>query len=89
MSTIIADCQGSNSFFSTTIGGAIRWSAVELYRFEQEGYFAALNIDTDIYSFGSVMLQASINELRRSQKYSRDVHFSGSDRESPILLHPH
>ncbi|KIM78461.1 hypothetical protein PILCRDRAFT_90617 [Piloderma croceum F 1598] len=58
MSTIIADCQGSNSFFSTTIGGAIRWSDVALYRFEQA---PALSIYTDLYSFGSVMLQARIN----------------------------
>lgn len=58
MSTIIVDCEGPNSFFSTTIGGAIRWSDVALYRFEQA---PALSIYTDLYSFGSVMLQARIN----------------------------
>lgn len=57
MSTIIAIYEGSNSFLSTSIGGAIRWADVQLYSYDQEGYFPTLNVNTDIYSFGSVMLQ--------------------------------
>jgi hypothetical protein len=62
MSTIIADCEGSNSFVSTTIGGSIRWAAVELYSYNQEDYTPTLNEYSDIYSFGSVMLQVSARQ---------------------------
>jgi serine/threonine protein kinase len=57
LSTIIADIQGS-SYFTSTIAGAIRWAAAELYRYEED-HVPTLTFECDIYSFGSVMLQVN------------------------------
>lgn len=58
LSTIVAGLQGT-SFTSSTVGGALRWAAPELYRTGmQTEIIPEVAKPCDIYSFGSVMLQA-------------------------------
>jgi hypothetical protein len=49
------------SYFTSTIGGNIRWAAAELFEIpeDDEGAGAAVSLSTecDIYSFGSIALQ--------------------------------
>lgn len=56
-STLLAEFQGT-SYFTSLIGGAVRWAAPEMYRIEND-HIAPANTLSDIYSFGSVMLQVS------------------------------
>jgi serine/threonine protein kinase len=57
LSTIKPEFDG-NSFNSSTIGGAIRWLAPELL--PGFGKTRVLNLSSDIYSLGSVILQVSL-----------------------------
>ena len=56
LSSIIAKFEGS-SYWSSTVGGAIRWLAPELL--PQAGSTPILTPACDVYSFGSVMLEVS------------------------------
>ena len=69
LSTILAEFQGT-SYFTSSIGGAVRWAAPELYYVpdtpeDDEDDFEtsanALTEQSDIYSFGCIMLQVSGN----------------------------
>jgi len=53
LSTIIAEFQGT-SYYTSSIQGAVRWCAPELFKGHPE---PALSTRSDVYSFGSVMLQ--------------------------------
>lgn len=56
LSTILAEFQGT-SYFTSTISGSVRWAAPELYCVEDDAPVKGLSTGSDIYSFGSVMLQ--------------------------------
>jgi serine/threonine protein kinase len=67
LSTIQAEFQGT-SYFTSSIGGAVRWTAPELYHVPEdsseneedlEAPADKLSEQSDIYSFGCVMLQVS------------------------------
>jgi len=62
LSAILAEFHGT-SYFSSTISGSIRWAAPELYRVEDGVVAAGLSTESDIYSFGSVMLQTLSGEV--------------------------
>ena len=58
LSSLLAEFEGTSYFTGTR--GAVRWAASELYYpHEDEEYIPVINKECDIYSFGSVMLQAS------------------------------
>lgn len=54
LSSIKAEFEGT-SYWSSTVGGAIRWRATELFENEP-----VLTKECDIYSFGCIMMQVSI-----------------------------
>jgi len=56
MSNIIAEFQGT-SYFTSSIGGAVRWAAPELYRVYEDHAFPVVTAECDIYSYGSLTLQ--------------------------------
>ncbi|KDQ54702.1 hypothetical protein JAAARDRAFT_401926 [Jaapia argillacea MUCL 33604] len=56
LSSVMAEFQGT-SCFTSNIGGAVRWAAIELYRVQPDGFEPTVSIMSDIYSFGSVMLE--------------------------------
>ncbi|KAG6847688.1 hypothetical protein H0H93_006565 [Arthromyces matolae] len=59
LSTIAAEFHGT-SYLTSTIGGAVRWADALFYRVRQEEEQQAplaITIRSDIYSFGSVMLE--------------------------------
>lgn len=51
------------TFLTTTLGGAIRWADARLYRLDTENGQGPVtgDMESDVYSFGSVMLEASQN----------------------------
>jgi serine/threonine protein kinase len=58
LSKILAEFEGTSYFTGTR--GAVRWAAIELYRgLDEDDYLPVINKQCDIYSYGSVMLQAS------------------------------
>lgn len=63
MSTIMAEFQGT-SYFTSSIGGAVRWAAPELYRVREEGSAPAITHACDIYSCGSVILQVRTHNIK-------------------------
>jgi hypothetical protein len=46
-----------DTYSQSTVGGAIRWRALELLHFTEENFTPILTAACDIYSYGSVMLQ--------------------------------
>ncbi|KDQ54704.1 hypothetical protein JAAARDRAFT_402050 [Jaapia argillacea MUCL 33604] len=60
VSSVMAEFQGT-SCFTSNIGGAVRWAAIELYRVQPDGFERTVSIMSDIYSFGSVMLEVGAN----------------------------
>ena len=56
LSSIAADFQGT-SFLTSTIGGNVRWAAPELYFTNEDDSTPTVTTHSDIYSFGSVMLE--------------------------------
>lgn len=67
LSSIKAEFEGT-SYWSSTVGGAIRWRALELLPTPKNGYNPILTTACDIYSFGSVML-----EVRRAVALVHDI----------------
>ena len=62
MSNIVAEFQGSSFWSTGGLGGAIRWADILLFRAlsdetDEQDSPQALNTASDIYSFGSVMLE--------------------------------
>lgn len=56
----MAEFEGTS--YLTGTGGAVRWAAFELYHMYGDGdepHSAVISTESDIYSFGSVMLQVS------------------------------
>ncbi|KDQ54708.1 hypothetical protein JAAARDRAFT_196591 [Jaapia argillacea MUCL 33604] len=53
LSSIIAEFHGT-SYYTSNIRGAVRWAAIELFRDEVS---PTISIKSDIYSFGSLMLE--------------------------------
>lgn len=88
MSKIIAEFQGT-SYFTSSIGGAVRWSAPELYRVYEDHIFPVVTVECDIYSFGSVTLQVCINQFFSSSRHSLVLIKRWVDNHwtSAILLH--
>jgi serine/threonine protein kinase len=60
LSTIKAEFEGT-SYCSSTVGGAIRWRALELLPLTPEDFTPKLTAACDVYSYGSVMLQVRTN----------------------------
>lgn len=56
MSTIKAEFQGT-SYWTSNKGGAVRWSALELYRSYEDDVHPVVTQECDIYSYGSLTLQ--------------------------------
>lgn len=56
LSSIAADFQ-STSHLTSTIGGNVRWAAPELYHIYEDDSTPSVTKYSDIYSFGSVMLE--------------------------------
>jgi len=56
LSSIAAEFQGT-SFLTSTIGGNVRWAAPELYRVVENDSVPAITTHSDIYSYGSVVLE--------------------------------
>lgn len=56
LSMIIAEFHGT-SYYTSTITGSVRWSAPELYQVQDGVTRTGLSMESDVYSFGSVMLQ--------------------------------
>ncbi|KAL0950321.1 hypothetical protein HGRIS_010295 [Hohenbuehelia grisea] len=58
LSTVMLDIQGSSSYTSS-IGGNVRFAAPENYRLDEtsDDYLPTITRYSDIYSFGSIMLQ--------------------------------
>ncbi|KIM89876.1 hypothetical protein PILCRDRAFT_44473, partial [Piloderma croceum F 1598] len=52
----ITEFQGT-SYLASTIGGNVRWAAPELYRINEDNSVPPVTSHSDIYSFGSVMLE--------------------------------
>jgi serine/threonine protein kinase len=65
MSKILSEFQGT-SYFTSSIGGAVRWAAPELYRVYEDDVFPEVTVECDIYSFGSVALQVCLSVPTRS-----------------------
>jgi hypothetical protein len=65
MSTILVEFQGT-SYFTSSVGGAVRWAAPELYRIPEDGSTPAITAACDTYSYGSVTLQVRADNPRRS-----------------------
>ena len=56
LSTIKAEFEGT-SYYSSTVGGALRWRAPELLAVSEHDVAPNLSTACDIYSYGSIMLQ--------------------------------
>lgn len=56
LSSIVAELQGT-SYLTSTIGGAVRWAAAELFCIQDDDNLPTITTHSDIYSFGSVMLE--------------------------------
>lgn len=55
----ITEFQGS-SYLASTIGGNVRWAAPELFRINEDNSVPPVTSHSDIYSFGSVMLEVQL-----------------------------
>ena len=54
-----------NSYPSSTIGGAVRWAAPELYNIPEvdQPYTPQISVSSDVYSYGSIALEVSIPSI--------------------------
>ena len=59
LSSIAAEFQGT-SYLTSTIGGNVRWAAPELYRINEDDSIPTVTTQSDIYSFGSVVLEVRL-----------------------------
>jgi serine/threonine protein kinase len=60
-SNIIVD---GPSYVTSSIGGSVRWAAPEHFRLSEGSHASTVTTYSDIYSYGSVMLQVCvINEI--------------------------
>ncbi|KIM82292.1 hypothetical protein PILCRDRAFT_820676 [Piloderma croceum F 1598] len=62
MSTIKAEFQGT-SYWTSNRGGAVRWSALELFRSYEDDAHPVITQECDIYSYGSLTLQALTGQV--------------------------
>jgi hypothetical protein len=60
MSQIISDAQSNNNYMTSTVGGAVRWAAIELFSYQGNDVKPSLNANCDVYSFGSVVFQVRL-----------------------------
>ncbi|KAF5382664.1 hypothetical protein D9615_002721 [Tricholomella constricta] len=79
LSSIVVEFHGT-SYFTSTIGGAVRWADALLYRLHPEdGQPPAVSKHSDIYSFGSVMLEVLSGRI--------PYHYIRTDAQVVIELH--
>jgi len=45
------------SFYTSTVGGNARWAAPEIYRVTDDEVTRSVSVQTDVYSFGCIMLE--------------------------------
>ena len=95
LSRILAEFEGT-SYWSSTVGGALRWRAPELLprqddpveeddteKSKESG--PVLTFECDVYSFGCVMLQASLTAIDIVDNYTRLMTYSIDPlRKDPI-----
>ncbi|KAF8193964.1 kinase-like domain-containing protein, partial [Mycena galopus ATCC 62051] len=64
LSMIAPDFEGTSYLTTSSMGGAIRWAAPEVYRIRPNGD-TSLNVSTmsDVFSFGRIMYQALSGEI--------------------------
>jgi serine/threonine protein kinase len=68
LSNIVVEFLGA-SYFASTIGGAVRWADPLFYRMSSEEDEApVVGTSSDIYSFGSVMLEVRCSRDSRALK---------------------
>ncbi|GLB38631.1 putative protein tyrosine kinase [Lyophyllum shimeji] len=79
LSTIIAEFQAT-SYFTSTIGGAVRWTDALFYRiYGEDEEPPTISTRSDIYSFGSVMLEVLSGRM--------PYHYIKTDPQVIIELH--
>ena len=44
-------------FYTSTVGGNVRWAAPEIYRISEDETMRALTVQSDVYSFGCIFLE--------------------------------
>jgi len=62
LSNIISEVYGA-AYFTSIVGGAVRWAAPELYQASDESFAAPLDFRSDISSFGSVAFEILSGKL--------------------------
>ena len=68
MSNVVEDLKGP-SYFTSSIGGAVRWAAPELYGIhgsDEEGLAQYATSASDVYSYGCVCLEVSYHLIPRT-----------------------
>jgi serine/threonine protein kinase len=74
LSTLIAEFQGT-SYFTSSIRGAVRYAAPEIYATSGPDPIPSVRVSThsDIYSFGSVMLQVRLISMINCLELTQDT----------------
>ncbi|KIM73779.1 hypothetical protein PILCRDRAFT_828831 [Piloderma croceum F 1598] len=78
MSKIAAEFQGT-SYFTSSIGGAIRWAAPELYCIYEDHTSPVATAASDVYSYGSLTLQVLTGQV--------PYHYIKSDLQVVFEIH--
>jgi serine/threonine protein kinase len=66
LSRILIDATGSSYYLTSTVMGSVRWAAPELFEIEEEHHSEEPVVpspQSDVYSFGSTMLQVRLATL--------------------------
>ena len=88
LSQIFMEATGS-CYLTSTIRGSVRWAAPELFEVdeeEQEPVHVVPNTQSDIYSFGSTMLQVCVVSVCDCDVKHMFNAVAGTDRQGTIPL---
>lgn len=59
LSTLMIAFHGT-SFYTSTVGGNVRWTAPEIYRFTDNETAHSVTVQSDVYSFGCILLEVTL-----------------------------